>query len=292
MPTVERILYLFAALKSYFKSMDSPPKLLEDFFSEDTNEAYLWFVHSLMSMFHNNIEQIEAADNSLIEAICVIENVRKQLSERLSQKFLPLQVKKILRDSLNTNLADKMTKSFLQVYKNCMDYLDKWTNHFNELKVFRWMVLDKLPQWDDVVGSLEFLDEKGVKVNESLLFDQLSNLSAFLKSKSDDEAFQKLHSAHKWTGYFQSVVRSASSELRKIAEYFFAIPSQNANVERLFSFMNNFWSDDRNRLLPKSVESLIMVKFNYQMDCVKFYEEIQNDKSLLDTVRSSDKYNK
>lgn len=32
MPTVERILYLYAALKSYFNSIDSPPKLLENFF--------------------------------------------------------------------------------------------------------------------------------------------------------------------------------------------------------------------------------------------------------------------
>lgn len=292
MPTVERIIHLYAALKSYFNSIDNPPKLLEDFFKEEINEAYLWFVHSLMSMFQSNIQSIEAADYSLIEAISVIDNVRKQLSERLAQKFLPLQVKKILRDSLNSNVAEKMKNAFVEVYKNCLVYLDKWTGHYDELKVFQWMTLDKLPKWDDVAGCLEYLDEKGVKVNESLLFDQVSNLSSFLESNGDGEDFRKLHAVHKWTKYFQSVVPSACSELLKIAQYFFAIPSQNANVERLFSFMNNFWSDDRNRLLPKSVESLIMVKFNYRLDCVQFYEMIENDKQLLDIVRSSDKYKK
>lgn len=110
MPTVERILYLYAALKSYFNSIDSPPKLLENFFKEDINEAYLWFVHSLMSMFHNNIQNIEAADNSLIETVCIVENVRKQLLDRYSQEFLPLQVNKILRDSLDSVLEQRIKK--------------------------------------------------------------------------------------------------------------------------------------------------------------------------------------
>lgn len=178
------------------------------------------------------------------------------------------------------------------MYKNCIDYLDKWTGHFNQLKVFRWMVLDKTPQWDDVSGCLEYLNEKGVTVNESSLFDQVSNLVSFLEANGEDDNFINLHAIHKWTKYFQTIVPSAYTELLKIAQFFFAIPSHNANVERLFSFMNNFWSDERNRLLPESVQSLIMVKFNYQLDCVQFYEMIENDKRFLDIVRSSDKYRK
>lgn len=292
MPTVERILHLYAALKSYFNSIDSPPKLLENFFKDDINEAYLWFVHSLMSMFHNNIQNIEAADNSLIETICIVENVRKQLSDRYSQQFLPLQVKKILRDSLDSALADKLKKSFIEVYKNCLDYLDKWTRHFDELKVFRWMLLDHAPKWDNVEECLEYLHKKGIIIDESALFDQISNLSSFHEINSKEDKFKQLHVVHKWTTYFQNVVPSACTELLKIAQFFFAIPSHNAVVERLFSFMNNFWSDERNRLLPESVQALIMVKFNYQVDCVQFYEMIQSDSLLLDCVRSGDKYKK
>lgn len=174
-----------------------------------------------MSMFHNNIQNIEAADNSLIETVCIVENVRKQLLDRYSQEFLPLQVKKILRDSLDSVLEQRMKKSFILVYKNCIDYLDKWTGHFNQLKVFRWMVLDKTPQWDDVSGCLEYLNEKGVTVNESSLFDQVSNLVSFLEVNGEDDNFINLHAIHKWTRYFQTIVPSAYTELLKIAQFFF-----------------------------------------------------------------------
>ena len=38
------------------------------------------------------------------------------------------------------------------------------------------------------------------------------------------------------------------SELLKIAQYVFAIPAHNANVERVFSLIEIQWTDERNRL--------------------------------------------
>lgn len=153
------------------------------------------------------------------------------------------------------------------------------------------MLLEKVPKWDDVSQCFEYLRTKGVELDESGLFDETSHLAAFLEGNSDD-AFKLLQTVSKWTTYFETVPQSTSVQLLKIAYYFFAIPSQNANVERLFSFMNNYWSDERNRLLPQSVQSLVMIKVNFKLDCTQFYDMICNNTTLLESVRSGEKYKK
>lgn len=54
------------------------------------------------------------------------------------------------------------------------------------------------------------------------------------------------------------------SELLKIAQYVFAIPVHNANIERVFSVMEIQWADERNRLQLDTVKSIIMCKYNYK----------------------------
>lgn len=144
------------------------------------------------------------------------------------------------------------------------------------------MLLDVVSKWDNVADNLKYLHGKGVNVDESTLFNQVSNLCSFYESNSKEDKFKGSHVVHKWASFLQPVVPNASTELLKIAQVLFAMPSYNATVERFsFSFMNNFWSDDRNRLLPQSVTSLIMVKFNYKMNCIYFYDMIETDSLLL-----------
>ncbi|XP_060865471.1 cyclin-dependent kinase 9-like [Metopolophium dirhodum] len=80
------------------------------------------------------------------------------------------------------------------------------------------------------------------------------------------------------------------SELLKIAQYVFAIPAHNANVERVFSLMEIQWTDERNRLQLDTVESIIMCKYNYKKTCSEFYEYVKTQPSLLTSVKSSKKY--
>lgn len=57
-----------------------------------------------------------------------------------------------------------------------------------------------------------------------------------------------------------SIHNEQHSELLKIAQYVFAIPAHNANVERVFSLMEIQWTDERNRLQLDTVESIIIIK--------------------------------
>lgn len=80
------------------------------------------------------------------------------------------------------------------------------------------------------------------------------------------------------------------SELLKIAQYVFAIPVHNANVERVFSLMEIQWTDEQNRLQFDTVESIIMCKYNYKKTCSEFYEYVKTQPYLLTSVKSSMKY--
>jgi len=80
------------------------------------------------------------------------------------------------------------------------------------------------------------------------------------------------------------------SEFLKIAQYVFAIPAHNANVERVFSLMEIQWNDERNRLQVDTVESIIICKYSYKKTCSEFYEYVKTQPSLLTSVKSSKKY--
>jgi len=70
----------------------------------------------------------------------------------------------------------------------------------------------------------------------------------------------------------------------------FAIPAHNATVERVFSLMSAQWTDERNRLLPETMESILQCQVNYKMTCAEFYKYVKGEKELLKKAKSSEKY--
>lgn len=113
-----------------------------------------------------------------------------------------------------------------------------------------------------------------------------------MEKLSPNEAENLIHA--KWANYFNACVsEELYSELLKMAQYFFAIPSRNANIQRCFSLIQAEWTKERNKLLTTSVKGLILTKFNFQnLDCCQFYDFIltQNiDKNILVKIGQEDK---
>lgn len=80
-------------------------------------------------------------------------------------------------------------------------------------------------------ACIKYLGEKGVPIDDIKCFDQVSNL----KKCSDDEfMYPQVH--QKKTKYFEKAKSIVYySQLLKIAQYFFALLSHNANVDKVFS---------------------------------------------------------
>lgn len=76
-----------------------------------------------------------------------------------------------------------------------------------------------------------------------------------------------------------------------MAEYYFAIPGHNANVERVFSLINAQWTKERSRLQTDTIAKMMFLLCNLNLTCKEFYDMISEENDILDKVGASAKYN-
>ncbi len=136
--------------------------------------------------------------------------------------------------------------------------------------------------------------EKGVPIDDTKCFDQVANLKKFIERCNSDEEFISLQVHQKWEGqrYFEKAKSIACySELLKISQFVFALPSHNANVERVFSLMQSQWIKERNQLSVESLKVIIFVQYNFKdTSCKDFHAYLLSNKKLLGKIRSTAKY--
>lgn len=297
LPVVHRILQMFQPLKSYFLSQEKPPKVLESFFLHDLAETYLFFVHSLMTLFHEKMLIMEKETNSVLETLEIVDNVLISLRERYNAKFLTLNIKSQLarlrndgKESMCNNFIDKT----MSIYKDTEEYLEKWTQSLSELRTFNWLNFRyNVPvDYNLAEETVAYLKKKNVIIDESKLFDQIVNLNNFLSQQNCE--FFKMSSNSKICSFLSSNPSiDTMSEIVLISQFFFAIPPQNSNCERIFSLINTQWSDERNRLCVKTVRDIILVQFNFKhFNCTEFKNYLQRSEnvSLLKKIGRSEKY--
>jgi hypothetical protein len=56
-----------------------------------------------------------------------------------------------------------------EFYSTVEAYLTKWIATLSILNVFSWMLLTDVPSWTSIEESRQYLNEKGIDVNDSLL---------------------------------------------------------------------------------------------------------------------------
>ncbi|XP_063172645.1 uncharacterized protein LOC134506400 [Candoia aspera] len=240
-PGITKLLQVYPALKSFFLAQSNPPTVLRNFFEDEFGELYLWHMHSLMNAFHLHIEEMERENNSLVEVMKTLDSVHTILLDRRAQNFMSLTVKGMLAEKRKEGLeaaCDAFSDAVHRLYSNCIEYLEMWMASLQEFSCFTWMALSDTPSWSDVEACITYLMEKGVEIDNMKCFDHFNNLKKFVEASSDEEEFQNLLSHQKWTKYFlKAKAIECYSELLKIAQFFFAIPSHSVNMECIFSLM-------------------------------------------------------
>jgi hypothetical protein len=141
MPAVERILKMFAPMRSYFLSLEKCPKVLQTFFNTDSSELWLKFVESQASISYNAVKQIEREHITVFETLEQIPSIRQKFNERIKETYLPL----LSRSDL-TKLVEmgSLTKEWFMshvnnFYANCVQSLDKWSVQFTDVDNFQWL---------------------------------------------------------------------------------------------------------------------------------------------------------
>ena len=92
-----------------------------------------------------------------------------------------------------------------------------------------------------------------------------------------------------WSEIF---VTNNLAELLKMINVVLSIPVSNAFVERLFSIMNNLWTDERNQMSTNLVKAELSCRINYDMSCEEFRQYLAKDEQLklMNCIMSSEKY--
>lgn len=295
MPAVERILQLWEPLKSFFHDQEKAPKILVEFFKKPVSEAYLWFLHSQLSLFQRRIKTIETSNISIVEVKHLLNETSKDLKEREESHFIGTKTKQIIameNDDIQKLFNDECKEFFSNAYR----YLEKWSRSLQHLEAFDWMMLKSVPDWNKVEDTLKHFNDKSIYFPESDVFDQfvcLKNiLPGLMEVKDENEAkkWDNLSASEKWIMCFKKLDKSQYSHFLTMCQYLFSIPAHNANVERVFSLMTTQWTNERNRLSVDTVESILICLYNYNKTCSEFYEYVKLQPDLLKAVKSSEKY--
>lgn len=111
--------------------------------------------------------------------------------------------------------------------------------------------------------------------------------------RKEEESNDKIISSEeKWLRLFSHFNKNniAAANLSKTVEYAFCLPGTSAPVERVFSIMNNAWTDDRGLMKESTVKGLMMCTINIGLSCEEFFKMIKNKKDVLKKVLSNEKY--
>ena len=294
-PGIERLLQMYPALKAFFLSQENPPMLIRKFFEDEFSEIYLCQMLSLRCVFQSHIQEMERENNSVVEVKKILDKVHTMLHERKINNFMPLKVKGMLAQKQKDGFGqrcDHFSAEVQGLYSVCLGYLERWMAPMEEFSTFMWMDLSEMPHWNDVEGCIRHLAEKGVEIDDVKCFDQVTNLKKFIEKSNSDGDFSDLQAHQRWTKFFE---RSKSddfhSELLKMAQFIFAIPANNANVERMFSLMQAQWTKERNCLSVDSLKGIMCTQYNFKhMTCKDFHAYLMSNRRLLGKIQSSEKY--
>lgn len=76
-------------------------------------------------------------------------------------------------------------QSVTAFYDTCIKYLTEWGKNFNDLLHFSWVLLRKVPLWEDVQTSLQFVSLKleECDIDETGLFDETSCMRKYTSDR-------------------------------------------------------------------------------------------------------------
>ena len=68
------------------------------------------------------------------------------------------------------------------------------------------------------------------------------------------------------------------------------LPGTNAAVEREFSIINEFWSNDKSKSVIQKLSAVAMIRINLNCECAEFLNILQENVIILKYIHSSLKY--
>jgi hypothetical protein len=301
LPAVERILQTFEGLKSYFRSLKQCPTVIQQFFENPLSEAWLFFIQCQTALFTKITKNIECQHGTAMEVRREIQKIKSDLFNRKQEKFIGFETKNMLRkleeegDVSKRDVEVFMSKA-VSFFDSCLEYIELW-DHSQDVTALEWVLLEKEISWEDVDASCHMVIRTSGQVNLFLDSSELFTQAMCVKRYVTEETIlrwknEQKNAGERWVELLQHFVHNNIEfcEILKIVQFALALPGTNAPVERVFSLMNDLWTDEKSQMLPDTVKAMLLVKVNMHLSCSEFHQKVKDNEKLLKCVHGSKKY--
>lgn len=225
--------------------------------------------------------------------------IKTDLQDRKAHRFIGIETQNILRKLENAgDIAKHDVDSFISkavgFYDSRLDYISLW-DHSEDVQSFDWVLLTRDILWEEVQESIivvQRISEKTV-IDGNELFSQTMCVKRYATHETITRwTDEQMNAGLRWKDVFHhfSTQQIKFDQILLLVQFALALPGTNAPVERVFSIMNDMWTEDKSQMAPETVQSILLVRVNMQMNCIDFHKKIKGNKQLLQSVHSSAKY--
>lgn len=210
-----------------------------------------------------------------------MSDLRIQLQNRKEDSYFGYRVNSDL-PKLSLAEQERFKTEAVMCYDRALIYLEKWFEFDNSpFKYFSYLNGKVIPSFEELRMIVELLK---IESNGDELYAEYCLLKAAFPAIIVKE---DMTLSDKWVLFFKN---TDAPILLKIVQAVLAIPCSNAFVERVFSVMNNLWTDERNRLSVGIVKSELCIRYNLVYSCSEFYDLAIKNSKLIKAAKSNAKY--
>lgn len=230
--------------------------------------------------------KIEGSDVTAIEVVKHLKSLASSLNARQQDKFLSpaaAEEKESLRGhGINIeNIINEFFGMFNYVkwVTNCIhlinlfaaeaqSYIESWTSPLKQLEVFSFAALNKVPVWKEIEAAMLTLKE-GNLLDANKYATNIHEQFCHIKNYCSGEIIKKWNEKNisieaRWVEIFNHF-NDEHIEFEAFAiiiEYILSLPGTTAVVERIFSEMKKYWSEEKVSLQVNTLKDVLMVKNN------------------------------
>ncbi|XP_070412140.1 uncharacterized protein [Nothobranchius furzeri] len=235
---------------------------------------------------------MEKEKSTAVHAAQHLCDLQEKLLERKAALFMGLKVKSILATQERPQV-EVFKQSVHTFYEGCISYLQEWSSSFTDMKCFSWTLLEDPPGWDVVESSLRCVSSKlpNIHINETELFGEVTSVKTYTSDKIGLWDRDIKPADERWAEIFTHFKHQhvPFKNVAVICQFAMCLPGTNASVERIFSLMNNTWTNERNRLGLETLKALLITRVNFD-GCSEFHARLVDNHSLLKKIHSNMKY--
>ncbi|KAG6438962.1 hypothetical protein O3G_MSEX000365 [Manduca sexta] len=301
LPAIDTLLLNWEPICNYFISLsDDCPRIIQELLKlrdqeGEVVEIYLHFISHMLNIFNKIIKRLEGNEVTILDVYNIMCNLRNELEQRKTDKYFGYETKmrlqKIEKSSHET--FNTVISNFLLFIDMSISYLTKWFDFSedNWLSILPNMSLKneiKFEHFEMVIIKAKLQDRLNITM-DNLYSETITLKEIQRKITNNDKEFSEKSTVDKW----QYILKNDSDSLpniKKIISYLLSIPATSAFTERVFSVMNLKWREERNRASINLIKNELFIYLNLNDDCQTSFETFKNNKRLLTSAKSTQKY--